>query len=82
MRDLSQELPKWEFPARALCLKEAEIEHIKADHPNDNREQCYQMLLKWEQSNAQNATYQALGRALLTEARDVYPKYVQIVSSH
>ena len=80
MRALSQELPKWKFPARALGLDEAEIDHIKADHPNDNREQCYQILLKWLQSNAQEATYQALGRALRTEVPHVYPKYVELVS--
>ena len=81
MRDLSKELPKWEFPARALGLDEAEIERIRANHPLDNREQCYQMLLNWEQSSAQKATYQALGHALQTEAPKVYPKYVEIISA-
>ena len=38
------------------------------------------ILLTWKQRCAQKATYQALGRALLTEARKVYPNYVQIVS--
>ena len=79
MMALSHELAQWKFPARALGLKEAEIDHIKADNPNDNQEQCYQMLRKWEQSKAQNATYQALGRALQTGAQKVYPKYVEIV---
>jgi hypothetical protein len=80
LRDLSKELPKWEFPARALGLKEADIESIKADYPCNSREQCYKMLLMWKQRCAQNATYQALGRALLAEARNVYPNYVKIVS--
>ena len=66
-------------PAIVMLLsvvKEADIESIKADYPCNSLEQCYKMLLTWKQRYAQNATYQALGWALLTEARNVYPEIV------
>ena len=81
IRNLSQELASWKFPARALGLQEAEIDLIRLDNQCDTREQCYKMLQLWVQRYWQNATYQTLGRALQSEARDVYPKYVDIVSS-
>ena len=61
-------------PAIVMLLtvvKEADIESIKADYPCNSREQ-----LMWKQRCAQKATYQALGWALLTEARNVYPEIV------
>lgn len=82
IRHLSQELPLWKFPARALGLADSDIEHIRLDNQCDTREQCYKMLQLWLQRYCQHATYQTLGMALQSEARDVYPKYVNIVSSH
>ena len=82
IRDLSQVLLSWVWPARSLGLDESDIDTIQLDNPGDTREQSYKMLHTWVQRCGQSATYQTLGRVLLTEASDVYPRYVEIVSKH
>ena len=80
VQDLSGELVGWVHPARRLGLEDSVIERIQIDYPRDVREQCYQMLKTWVQQHWSTATYQTLGHVLLTEAANVYPKYVEIVS--
>ena len=82
VRDLSGELTGWVLPARHLGLEDSVIERIQIDYPGDVREQCYQMLRTWVQQHSPTATYQTLGHVLLTEATNVYPRYVEIVSRH
>jgi hypothetical protein len=82
IRDLSQVLVLWTWPARSLGLEDSDIATIQLDNPGDTREQSYKMLHTWVQRCGQSATYQTLGRVLLTEASGVYPRYVEIVSKY
>ena len=82
IRDLSQDLLSWVWPARSLGLDDSDIQRIKLDNAGDTREQSYQMLSVWLQRYPCDATYQTLGHVLLTEASSVYPRYVDIVSKH
>ena len=81
LRALSNELSSWKFTARALGLSESEIDRIHLDNQSETREQCYKMLQHWKQQLGRAATYKTLGLALYNEAKSVYPKYFDIVSS-
>ena len=72
---------QWKFLARELGMEEHEIEKIAGENAVDMREQSYQMLLRWTQSNG-GGSYQELGRALReTFGGKLYSKYLKIVSN-
>ena len=58
------------------------IDRIERENHMCIREQCYKILLLWSQQKSESASYDVLGRALLKEARGVYPRYVDIVYRH
>ena len=71
---------QWKFLARELGMEEHEIEKIAGENAVDMREQSYQMLLRWTQSNG-GGSYQELGRALrATFGERLYLKYIKILS--
>ena len=78
---LAKVLPKWKFLARRLQIPEHEIQQISENSPVDVQEQSYQMLLKWNQTNAQNSdSYNTLGEAVRKECGDqLYSSYVKMV---
>ena len=77
---LSEVVPKWKFLARWLQLQEHEIQRLCENHQNDVQEQCYQMLLKWQQCRS-NASYQALGEAVkLAFGDQLYSNYVRMAN--
>jgi hypothetical protein len=78
---LAKVLPKWKFLARRLQIPEHEIQQISENSPVDVQEQSYQMLLKWNQTNAQNSDlYNTLGEAVRKECGDqLYFSYVKMV---
>ena len=52
---------------------------IFTDHPNDGREQCYQMFLKWRSVDPENYTYPVLGEALRRESMELFNEFVREV---
>ena len=76
---LTQRLTNWKFIARWLGLQENEISRIMADNPLSDREQCYQMFLRWRETDPENYTYPVLGQALKKESLELYNEYVREV---
>jgi hypothetical protein len=76
---LTQRVTNWKFIARWLGLSENEIMRIKSDHPCSDREQCYQMFLRWKAVDPGNYTYPVLGAALRKASQELYNEYVEEV---
>ena len=72
---LTKEVKEWKFIARLLGLEDNEISRIVCDHPQDTREQCYQMFVLWKSRFPENYTYSVLGNALKKENKEIYCKY-------
>ena len=76
---LTDKVQRWKFLARRLELEENELHRIETDNPNNDREQCYQMFLRWKAVYPQNYTYPVLGEALRKESKELYNDYVKQV---
>ena len=76
---LTDKVQRWKFLARRLALEENELHRIESDNPNNDREQCYQMFLRWKAVYPTNYTYPVLGEALRKESRELYNDYVKQV---
>jgi hypothetical protein len=74
---LAKKVMAWKFLARWLGLQENEISRIEADHPRSDREQCYQMFLRWKAVDPGNYTYPVLGDVLRKESQELYNEYVK-----
>lgn len=72
---LTRQVKHWKFIARWLKLSENEISTIVTDHPQDSREQCYQMFMQWKSMDPDNYNYLVLGEALKKESEELYSKY-------
>ena len=59
----SSALSNWRFIGRRLGFDDTTIVMLENDHPNNLREQCYQMMLKWMQKDGDQATYLKLIQA-------------------
>ena len=75
---LTQRVTNWKFLGRWLGLKENDLLRIEADN-QINREQCYQMFLRWKESDPENYTYPVLGDALQNENQELYNEFVDEV---
>ena len=73
-----EKVTDWKFLARRLGLENNVITRIETDNQGD-REQCYQMFMRWKAMNAENYTYRVLGSALLKESQALYIEYVNEV---
>ena len=78
---LAKILPRWEITARALGLECHVVDRLKADNPNNVREQCIKMLSEWKLKYPSDDNYQVLGREL-REHTSVYRDYVKFVEYH
>ena len=76
---LTQRVTNWKFLARWLNLPENEVSRIGADNQGSNREQCYQMFLRWRATDPDNYTYPVLGYALQKESQELFNDYVKEV---
>ena len=77
---LAKRLPKWKFLARHLRLEDHDIQQIIEDNPNDVREQSYQMLMKWKQTQEEDS-YHTLGEAIRRAlGESVHLEYVKLVN--
>ena len=76
---LTQQVTNWKFIARWLGLAENEVSRIETDHPKEDREQCYQMFVRWKELHPKNYTYAVLGSALGKESQELYEKFVEEV---
>ena len=76
---LVKKVTDWKFLARRLLLQEADISRIELDHPRSDREQCYQMFLKWKSVDPENYVYSVLGAALREESQELFNSYVKEV---
>ena len=75
---LTQKVTNWKFLGRWLGLPENDLLRIEADN-QINREQCYQMFLRWKESDPENYTYPVLGDALQRESQELYNEFVDEV---
>ena len=55
------------------------MSRIVSDNPQDDREQCYQMFMKWRSVDPENFTYPVLGEALRRESQKLFNDYVEEV---
>jgi len=73
-------LHRWKMLARTLKMAENIINEIVYEEKTDLKEQCYQMLLRWKNSNGFKATAATLINALresqLNEAADILARYI------
>ena len=76
---LTLRVTNWKFLARWLGLQESDVSRIEIDNPNNDREQCYQMFLRWKAVDPENYTYPVLGEALRKESQELYNDYVKEV---
>ena len=76
---LTQRVTNWKFLGRWLGLKENVLSRIEADNQMSNREQCYQMFLRWKESDPENYMYPVLGDALQNESQELYNEFVEKV---
>ena len=76
---LTEKVQRWKFLARRLGLQESDVSRIESDHPQDTREQCYQMFLRLRAVDPENYTYPVLGEALRKESQELYNDYVKEV---
>ena len=76
---LTQKVTNWKFLGRWLGLPENVLSRIEADNPKADREQCYQMFLRWKESDPENYTYPVLGDALQNESQELYNEFVEKV---
>jgi hypothetical protein len=76
---LVNKVKEWKFVARWLSLDDSEISCIEKDHSRSDREQCYQMFLKWKAMDPDNYKYPVLGQALRKESQELYNEYVKEV---
>ena len=77
---LVKKVTEWKFLARWLRLADSDISRIDTDNPNNDREQCYQMFLRWKAVDPENYTYPVLGEALRKESQELYNDYVKEVN--
>lgn len=78
---LTKEIKRWKFVARWLGLSESTITTIISDHPNESREQCYQMFMQWKSEYPESFTYPVLGEALRRESLELFQKFVKEVQT-
>ena len=73
--ELSQELDRWKPLGRKLGIEDAKLTNFKKiDEELD--EQAYEMLRHWKQSNASDATYRVLYKALcIVDRKDLANKF-------
>ena len=76
---LTLQVTSWKFIARWLGISETDVSRIETDNPKDDREQCYQMFLKWKAIDPKNYTYTVLGDALRRESQELYQEFVNEV---
>ena len=76
---LTQKVIHWKFIARWLGLQESDVVRIVTDHPQDDREQCYQMFMRWRCMDPENFTYHVLGEALRRVSQKLFNDYVEEV---
>ena len=76
---LTLRVTRWKFIARWLGLAENEVSRIETDHSKDDREQCYQMFVRWRTLDPKNYTYFFLGEALKRESQELYEEFVKEV---
>ena len=76
---LTQRVTNWKFIARWLELPESEVTRIETDYQKEDREQCYQMFMKWKTVDPDNYNYVVLGEALKKENRELYNEYLKEV---
>ena len=76
---LTQKVSHWKFIARWLGLSETEVSRIISDNPNEDREQCYQMFVRWKAVSPESYTYPVLGEALRRESQELFNEFVKEV---
>jgi hypothetical protein len=76
---LTQRVTNWKFLGRWLGLPENVLSRIITDNQKSDREQCYQMFLRWKESDPENYTYPVLGDALQRESQVLYNEFVDEV---
>ena len=76
---LTQRVSHWKFIARWLGLCETEVLRIISDNPNDDREQCYQMFVRWRTVSPESYTYPVLGEVLRRESQELFNEFVKEV---
>ena len=76
---LTQRVANWKFLGRWLGLPENVLSRIITDNQKSDREQCYQMFLRWKESDPENYTYPVLGDALRKESPELYYEFVKEV---
>ncbi|XP_067131478.1 ankyrin-2-like isoform X19 [Centruroides vittatus] len=71
LSDIARELDgDWEILALQLDISETEINSIKSDYPDDDRQQALIMLRQWMQKSGPKATGNSLEKALRKIRRD------------
>ena len=55
------------------------MSRIISDNPNEDREQCYQMFVRWRAVSPESYTYPVLGEALKRESQELLNEFVKEV---
>ena len=55
------------------------MSRVISDNPNEDREQCYQMCVKWRAVSPESYTYPVLGEALRRESQELLNEFVKEV---
>ena len=56
-----------------------EVSRIISDNGNEDREQCYEMFVRWRAVSPESYTYPVLGEALRRESQEVFNEFVKKV---